>query len=163
MGAKEVRQRIDKQSFAMTWAIQEEIIEEVKTGGVTDQHEAKEAAQQIWGEVCFTAEIYRTAQGDEGTQAEFMQRWLRSGWTWKVCKRSLKELTLTEASKRALDVPEASIMDGKRAVSPSYKKRTPQWLRENIVRNLRPRGKGEGKGSESDSSNDGSDTTPFAR
>ena len=92
---------IDKHFFTMSFVVLDDVIEMVKDEGVTDMAEAERRAQRIWEEVCFTLEIYHTAQGEEGTLAEFMCSWLRSGYSWEASIVHLKTLFPT-TRKRAL-------------------------------------------------------------
>ena len=92
---------IDQHVFTMTFVVKDDVIDMVKAEGVTDRVEAERRAQRIWDEVCFPLEIYRTAQGEEGTLAEFMCSWLRSGYSWEASIVHLKTLFPT-TRKRAL-------------------------------------------------------------
>ena len=98
---KKARQMIDTNSYTMTFVVKDDVIDMVKALGVTDNAEAEKRAQSIWGEVCFTLEIYHTDQGEEGTFAEFMCAWLRSGYTWESSIAHLWTLFPTNR-KRAL-------------------------------------------------------------
>ena len=60
---------IDESSATMKWVVMDDVIDEVKAGGVTDEREAKICAQRIWRKVCFPPSIYRTVEGAEATQA----------------------------------------------------------------------------------------------
>ena len=62
---KNARQMIDKDSATMTWVVMDDVIDQVKAGGVTDQRQAETRAQRLWNEVCFLPDIYRTDQGLE--------------------------------------------------------------------------------------------------
>ena len=92
---------IDKHFFTMSFVVLDDVIEMVKDEGVTDMAEAERRAQRIWEEVCFTLEIYHTAQGEEGTLAEFMCAWLQAGYSWQASFAHLRTLFPT-TRKRAL-------------------------------------------------------------
>ena len=98
---KKARQMIDTNSYTMTFVVKDDVIDMVKALGVTDNAAAERRAHRIWGEVCFTLEIYHTDQGEEGTFAEFMCAWLRSGYTWESSIAHLWTLFPTNR-KRAL-------------------------------------------------------------
>ena len=119
---KSARQMIDKQRFTMTWVVMDDVRELVKAEGVTDNDHVRRNADQLWNpghhQVCFPLEIYRTAQGEEGTQAEFMCEWLWAGYSWADSKAHLKELTLSGDDKR--ECPE------------TFREEAMQRLRENI-------------------------------
>ena len=92
---------IDTHLFTMTFVVKDDVIAMVKAAGVTDNAAAERRAQRIWEEVCFTLEIYHTAQGEEGTLAEFMCVWLGDGYSWGASFAHLGTLSLT-SRKRAL-------------------------------------------------------------
>ena len=94
------RQRIDMKTLTPKWVISDDLIAEVKAGGVTDHREAARIAQRIWKHDCFLPEIYRTAEGDEATQAEFICQWMGDGISWGDCMKYLKSLRLVKDSKR---------------------------------------------------------------
>ena len=96
------RQMIDKDTATMTWVVMDDVIDQVKAGGVTDQREAERCAQQLWKDVCFLPDIYRTDQGLEATQAEFICEWLKRGLYWEACIAHLKTLSRTTGAKREL-------------------------------------------------------------
>ena len=98
---RKARQMIDTHFFTMTFVVKDDVIAMVKALGVTDNAAAERRAQRIWGEVCFTLEFYHTDQGEEGTFAEFMCSWLRSGYTWESSIAHLWTLFPTNR-KRAL-------------------------------------------------------------
>ena len=103
-----------------------DVIEQVKAEGVTNQVEVERRAQRIWHEVCFPLDIYRTDQGSERTQAEFMCEWLQCGYSWETCIAHLETLSLTTSPKRALSL--------------TYIKKTMKRLRENASKTYAPRG-----------------------
>ena len=123
---KNARQMIDKERFTLTYVVNDDVIDLVKAKGVTGQADAYRAAQKIWKEVCFPLEIYRTAQGKEGTQAELMRDWLKSGQTWEASLLHLKKLFPTTAQKRQLPW----------TVREDAMKR----LRDNVAKTYAPRG-----------------------
>ena len=106
---------VDKNGFTMTWVVKDDVIDMVEAESVTTlrhlpsdvaKAEVERRAQRIWDnpvhKVCFPLDIYRTAQGKEGTQAEFMCEWLKSGYSWEESKTHLKALSLSKGAKRAL-------------------------------------------------------------
>ena len=121
---KKARQMIDKHLFTMTFVVKDDVIDMVKVEGVTARAEVERRAQRIWEEVCFTLQIYRTTQGEEGTLAEFMCDWLRSGYSWEASITHLETLSLTTAPKRAL--------------SPTFRADAMKRLRENAARTYDP-------------------------
>ena len=124
-----VRQRIDMESLTPKWVVNDDLIAEVKAGGVTDHLEAARIAQRIWKHECFLPQIYRTAEGDEATQAEFICQWLREGISWGACITYLKSLRLVKDSKRECPSTfrEASMKRLKDNISQTY------WPRSNDV------------------------------
>ena len=78
----------------------DDVIDQVKAEGATNQRQAERRAQQIWDDVCFPLDIYRTDQGLEATQAEFMCEWLKGGYSWESCITHLKTLSRTTGAKR---------------------------------------------------------------
>ena len=104
----------------------DDVIDQVKAEGATNQRQAERRAQQIWEDVCFPLDIYRTDQGSEGTQAEFMCAWLKSGKSWKASRLHLKNVFPTTGQKRQLP----------RTVREDAMKR----LRENVAQTYAPRG-----------------------
>ena len=96
------RQMIDKDTATMTWVVMDDVIDQVKAGGVTDEREAERCAQQLWKDVCFLPDIYRTDQGLEATQAEFICEWLHRGYSWEVCITHVKSLHFNTGAKREL-------------------------------------------------------------
>ena len=117
---KKARQKIHKHCFTMTWVVMEDVIDMVKAEGVKSQAEVERRAQRIWKEECFPLDIYHTAEGQEGTQAEFMCNWLRSGQSWAECKTRLATLSLSAVPKRE--------------VSPSFRVHAMKRLRENAAK-----------------------------
>ena len=99
---KNARQMIDKDSATMTWVVMDHVIDQVKAGGVTDEREAERCAQQLWKDVCFLPDIYRTDQEVEATQAEFICEWLHRGYSWEVCITHVKSLYFNTGAKREL-------------------------------------------------------------
>ena len=99
---KNARQMIDKDSATMTWVVMDDVIDQVKAGGVTDEREAERCAQQLWKDVCFLPDIYRTDQEVEATQAEFICEWLHRGYSWEVCITHVKSLHFNTGAKREL-------------------------------------------------------------
>lgn len=93
---------VDLHNFIVTWVVMDDVIDRVKAEGLASDSMVKRRAQQIWVEFCFTLEVYHTAQGVEGTQAEFMCAWLWLGHSWAECKMLLTTLFRTSSSKRAL-------------------------------------------------------------
>ena len=79
-----VRQRVNIQSLTPMWIVHEDVIAEVKAGGVTDDRDAEVIAQRYWKDFCFPPDIYRTAEGDEATQAEFICQWMGDGISWET-------------------------------------------------------------------------------
>ena len=120
---KKARQMIDKHFFTVTFVVKDDVIDMVKVEGVTDGVEVERRAQQIWEEDCFTLEIYRTAQGEEGTLAEFMCHWLQSGYSWEASSAHLETLSRTTR---------------KRALSPSFRENAMKRLRANVARTYDP-------------------------
>ena len=119
---------IDQHVFTMTFVVKDDVIDMVRVAGVTDPAEVERRAQRIWEEVCFTLEIYRTAQGEEGTLAEFMCDWLRSGYSWAASIAHLKTLSITTQ---------------KRALSPTFKAAARKRLREKVVSTYDPQVRAE--------------------
>ena len=121
-----VRQRVCIQSFTPMWVVHDEVIDEVILGGVTDVGEAEVIAQRIWKEECFLPDIYRTEEGDQATQAEFICQWLRAGISWDDCITYLKSLRLVKDSKRELPSTfrEASMKRLKDNISQTYRPRS---------------------------------------
>ena len=117
---RKARQMIDKDYFTWKFVILDDVIDMVKAVGVTDLEEATRRAHRIWADCCFSLEIYRTTQGVEGTRAEFMCDWLRSGYSWEASITHLETLSLTNSPKRAL--------------SPTFKADAMKRLRENGAR-----------------------------
>ena len=98
---RKARQMINRHCFTMTFVVMDDVIAMVKAEGVTDKAAADRRAQRIWESVCFTLEIYYTAQGEEGTLAEFMCAWLQAGYSWQASFAHLRTLFPT-SRKRAL-------------------------------------------------------------
>ena len=107
------------------WVVMDDVIDEVKAGGVTDERQAKKRAQQIWNNVCFRPIIYRTVQGVEATQAEFICQWLHEGIPWGACITYLKSLSRVKGAKREL--------------SPTFRKAAMKRLKDNVAETYRPR------------------------
>ena len=120
---KKARQMIDTHFYTNTFVVKDDVIDMVKALGVTDNAEAEKRAQRIWGEVCFTLEIYHTDQGEEGTFAEFMCAWLRSGYTWESSIAHLWTLFPTNR---------------KRALSQTFKADAMKRLRANAAKSYDP-------------------------
>ena len=120
---KKARQKIDKKLKTMTFVVKDDVIDMVKFEGVTDQAEVERTAQRIWQEDCFTLEIYCTDDGTEGTLAEFMRDWLKSGYSWGASSDHLKTLSRTTR---------------KRALSPKFREAAMKRLRDNAARNYDP-------------------------
>ena len=116
---RSARQMIDMQHTTIVFVVHDDVVDMVTSRGVTDRAQARKMAQKIWTETCFTLEIMRTPQGDEGTRAEFMQRWLRSGHAWDVSFEYLKTLF---PSRR------------KRSLSPRFRENVIKRSRENAER-----------------------------
>ena len=108
----------------MTWVVKDDVIGRVKAEGLTSDNEVERRAQQIWEQLCFPLDIYCTAQGEEGTQAEFMLAWLCSGYSWAESKKHLTTLSRSNASKRSL--PE------------SFRAEAMKRLRENLAKTYNP-------------------------
>ena len=121
-----VRQRIDTESLTPMWVVNDDLIAEVKAGGVTDHRKAEKIAQRTWTNVCFLPDIYRTAEGDEATQAEFICQWLRDGISWGACMTYLKSLRL--------------VKDSKRECPSTFREESMKRLKDNIAETYRPRG-----------------------
>ena len=117
---KKARQMINKELKTMSFVVKDDVIDMVKFEGVTDQAEVERTAQRIWQEDCFTLEIYCTDDGTEGTLAEFMRDWLKSGYSWGACSDHLKTLSRTTR---------------KRALSPKFREAAMKRLRDNAARN----------------------------
>ena len=117
---KKARQMVDKHFFTVTFVVKDDVIDMVKFEGVTDQAEVERTAQRIWQEDCFTLEIYCTDDGTEGTLAEFMRDWLKSGYSWGASSDHLKTLSRTTR---------------KRALSPKFREAAMKRLRDNAARN----------------------------
>ena len=120
---RKARQYIDPNLKTMSFVVKDDIIDMVKCKGVTDQAEVERIAQQIWQEECFTLEIYCTDDGTEGTLAEFMRDWLKSGYSWGASSDHLKTLSRTTR---------------KRALSPKFRNAAMKRLRINVARNYDP-------------------------
>ena len=120
---KKSRQMIDRHLFTMTFVVADDVIDLVKAEGVTDEAEVARHAQRIWANDCFPLDIYRTADGVEGTLAEFMCDWLRSGYSWAASIAHLKTLSITTQ---------------KRALSPTFKAAAMKRLREKVVSTYDP-------------------------
>ena len=114
---------IDQHFFTMTFVVKDDVIDMVRVAGVTDPAEVERRAQRIWEEVCFTLQIYRTTHGEEGTMAEFMCAWLRSGYSWETSSAHLETLSRTTR---------------KRALSPSFREDAMKRLRANVARTYDP-------------------------
>ena len=112
---KKARQMIDKHLFTMTFVVMDDVIDMVKAVGVADLEEATRRAHRIWTDRCFSLEICRTTQGVEGTRAEFMCDWLRSGYSWEASITHLDSLSRTNST---------------RPLSPTFKADAMKWLRE---------------------------------
>ena len=122
---KKARQMINKKLKTMSFVVKDDVIDMVKfEGGVTDQAEVERTAQRIWQEDCFTLEIYCTDDGTEGTLAEFMRDWLKSGYSWGASSDHLKTLSRTTR---------------KRALSPKFREAAMKRLRDNAARNYNAR------------------------
>ena len=63
------------------------------------QAAAQKHAQAIWEMYCFSLDIYCASNGEEGTQAEFICKWLQAGYSWAASVAHLQTLTIT-AQKR---------------------------------------------------------------
>ena len=111
------------ESLTPMWVVNDDVIAEVKAGGVTDERDAQIFAQRIWTNVCFPPDIYRTAEGDQATQAEFICQWLRAGISWDDCITYLKSLRLVKGTKRECPfaVREASMKRLKYNISKTYR------------------------------------------
>ena len=120
---RKARQMIDQHVFTMTFVVKDDVIDMVRVAGVTDPAEVERRAQRIWEEVCFTLQIYRTPQGEEGTLAEFMCHWLQSGYSWEAASAHLETLSRTTR---------------KRALSPSFREDAMKRLRANVARTYDP-------------------------
>ena len=120
---RKARQMIDQHVFTMTFVVKDDVIDMVRVAGVTDPAEVERRAQRIWEEVCFTLQIYRTTQGEEGTLAEFMCHWLQSGYSWEAASAHLETLSRTTR---------------KRALSPSFREDAMKRLRANVARTYDP-------------------------
>ena len=121
---KKARQMINKKLKTMSFVVKDDVIDMVKFEGVTDQAEVERTAQRIWQEDCFTLEIYCTDDGTEGTLAEFMRDWLKSGYSWGASSDHLKTLSRTTR---------------KRALSPKFREAAMKRLRDNAARNYNAR------------------------
>ena len=110
------------------WVVNDDVIAEVKAGGVTDEGDAEIITQRIWTTVCFPPDIYRTAEGDQATQAEFICQWLRAGISWDVCITYLKSLRL--------------VKDSKRECPWTFREASMKRLKDNIAETYRPRRSG---------------------
>ncbi len=119
-GVKKARQMIDRHLFTITFVVYVDVIDMVKRNGVTDQAEAERRAHRICCEYCFSLFIYRTAEGEEKTSAEFMREWLQSGYSWEASIAHLRTLSPTNR---------------KRDLSPTFRENAIQRLRDNIARN----------------------------
>ena len=117
---------IDPYFFTMKEVVMDDVIDQVKAEGATNQRQAERRAQQIWEDVCFPLDIYRTDQGSEGTQAEFMCDWLEGGYSWHSCIAHLKTLSLITGQKRAF--------------SSTFKEDAMNRLIENVARTYAPQG-----------------------
>ena len=120
---RKARQYIDPNLKTMSFVVKDDIIDMVKCKGVTDQAEVERRAQRIWEEACFTLQIYRTTQGEEGTLAEFMCHWLQSGYSWEASSAHLETLSRTTR---------------KRALSRSFRENAMKRLRANVARTYDP-------------------------
>ena len=92
---RHARQMIVKHSFTTTFVLYADVIDLVMANGVTDFAHAERRARRIWCDECFPLDIYQTAQGEEGTLAEFMHKWLKDGYRWRVSYAHLKTLSRT--------------------------------------------------------------------
>ena len=118
-----VRERVNIQSLTPMWIVHEDVIAEVKAGGVTDDRDAEVIAQRYWKDFCFPPDIYRTAEGDQATQAEFICQWMRAGISWDDCITYLKTLRIVKDSKRECPwaIREASMKRLKDNISQTYR------------------------------------------
>ena len=112
------RQMINRHLFTVSSVAYEDVIHLVKANGVTDQAAAEHLAQWIWDLNCFTLDIYCASDGEKRTQAEFICKWLKAGYSWAASVAHLQTLTIT-AQKRDL--------------SPTFKEAARKRLREKIV------------------------------
>ena len=120
---KKARQMINKKLKTMSFVVKDDVIDMVKFEGVTDQAEVERTAQRIWQEDCFTLEIYCADDGTEGTLAEFMRDWLKSGYSWEASSDHLKTLSRTTR---------------KRELSPKFREAAMKRLRDNVASNYDP-------------------------
>ena len=95
------RQMINRRLFTVSSVAYEDIIHLVIAEGVKDQAAAEKRAQAIWEMNCFSLDIYCASNGEEGTQAEFICKWLQAGYSWAASVAHLQTLTIT-AQKRDL-------------------------------------------------------------
>ena len=121
---RNARQMIDWRLLTIKEVLYVDVIEQVKAEGVTNQVEVERRAQRIWNEVCFPLDIYRTDQGSEATQAEFMCEWLKGGYSWESCITHLKTLSRTTGPKREL--------------SPRFKEAAMKRLKDNAAETYVP-------------------------
>ena len=113
------------ESLTPLWVVNDDVIAEVKAGGVTDERDAQIFAQRIWTNVCFPPDIYRTVQGVEATQAEFICQWLHEGIPWEACITYSKTLSRVKGAKREL--------------SPTFREAAMKRLKDNVAETYRPR------------------------
>ena len=118
------RQRIDPHSRTMTWAVKDDIRDEVRAAGVRE-NEVEKQAQWIWKEYCFQLDIYRNKDREEGTMAEFVRFWLQKGFCWDQCKDLL--WTLKKCHRKP-----------PRQISPGFREETRKRLREEVARTYVP-------------------------
>ena len=77
------RQMIELHGPSISFVIHDDVIDIVKSRGVTDQAQAEKMAQNMWKDNCFTLAILRSPEGEERTRAEFIHNFLLSGYGWK--------------------------------------------------------------------------------
>ena len=132
---KKARQIIDRRTFEITEAVQEDMIKQVQADGVPDYHEAKKIANKIWTDRGFTMELYLTADGRTGTQAEFVKGWLERGVSWGDALRCLDQLVRT-----ATQVVGSEGRNEKRELQPTFREAAMKRLKESAARTLTARG-----------------------
>ena len=117
---------IDKQTFAIKFVIQDDVLDQVRATGETNEDEVKRRGQKIWKDVCFVLDIYRSVKGAQKTQAEFMQQWLWDGYNWDACIEHLRTLRPVKHCP-------------KRDLTDEFKVATMKRLREHVAATYRPK------------------------
>ena len=118
---RDTRQMVDCRCYEEFFVIHDDVIDMVVDEGESRRDKAEKIAQWRWNNLCFRLTIFHTNRSDEGTQAEFLAKWLRAGYTWKSSIAHLRTLKVSRPKRE-------------REVSPTFRHYTMKKVCQKLAR-----------------------------